>query len=821
MRDAGVIMNKAVMTEEKLTESVQGEGVVQAPAQKEEKTKIVYEGGGSLDARPGQDGEGVLIDDGRIEAMKEYLSPEELYQDLIARVRRYHPSDDITMIEKAYQVAAKAHEGQVRKSGEPYIIHPLCVAIILADLELDKETIEAGLLHDVVEDTIMTVEEITKEFGPDVALLVDGVTKLQHINFRSDKENGESRTPDQQEVQAENLRKMFLAMAKDIRVIIIKLADRLHNMRTLEFMTPAKQQEKARETMDIYAPIAQRLGISKIKTELDDLSLKYWKPDVYYQLVKDLNERKTEREEFVQQIVAEVSKHMKNARIKAKVYGRVKHFFSIYKKMVNQNKTLDQVYDLFAVRIIVDSVKDCYAALGVIHEMYTPIPGRFKDYIAMPKPNMYQSLHTTLMGPSGQPFEIQIRTEEMHKTAEYGIAAHWKYKEGADAAKSMASQEAKLNWLRQILEWQRDMSDNREFLSLLKGDLDLFAEDVYCFTPNGDVKNLPNGSTPVDFAYAIHSAVGNKMVGARVNGKLVNIDYKIQNGDRIEILTSQNSKGPSRDWLNIVKSTQAKNKINQWFKKQFKEDNIIRGKELIVSYCRSKSIDLLNILKPKYQQIVQKKYGFRDWDAVLAAIGHGGLKEGQVVNRLQEEYEKEHKKEITDETILEKISEANRQKVHIARSKSGIVVKGINDMAVRFSKCCNPVPGDEIVGFVTRGRGMSIHRTDCVNMLHLSAAERERLIDAEWEDTSETEGGGQYLAELKMYADDRQGLLMDVTKVFTEEKIDVKSVNIRTSKKGTATLDMGFIVQGREQLDVVIKKLRQIESVIDIERTTG
>ena len=752
-----------------------------------------------------------VVDGHAVKAPEDYQDLEQLYQALVARVRKYHPSTDISMIEKAYRIAKEAHKDQARKSGEPYIIHPLWVGIILADLEMDKETIVAGMLHDAVEDTAMTLDDITKEFGEEVALLVDGVTKLGQLSYSQDK----------LEVQAENLRKMFLAMAKDIRVIIIKLADRLHNMRTLEFMTPAKQQEKARETMDIYAPIAQRLGISKIKTELDDLSLKYWKPDVYYQLVKDLNERKTEREEFVQQIVAEVSKHMKNAHIKAKVYGRVKHFFSIYKKMVNQNKTLDQVYDLFAVRIIVDSVKDCYAALGVIHEMYTPIPGRFKDYIAMPKPNMYQSLHTTLMGPSGQPFEIQIRTEEMHKTAEYGIAAHWKYKEGSDAAKSMASQEAKLNWLRQILEWQRDMSDNREFLSLLKGDLDLFAEDVYCFTPNGDVKNLPNGSTPVDFAYAIHSAVGNKMVGARVNGKLVNIDYKIQNGDRIEILTSQNSKGPSRDWLNIVKSTQAKNKINQWFKKQFKEENIVRGKELITSYCRSKNIELLNILKPKYQQIVQKKYGFRDWDAVLAAIGHGGLKEGQVVNRLQEEYEKEHKKEITDETILEKISEANRQKVHIARSKSGIVVKGINDMAVRFSKCCNPVPGDEIVGFVTRGRGMSIHRTDCVNMLHLSEAERERLIDAEWEDTSDTEGGGQYLAELKMYADDRRGLLMDVTKVFTEEKIDVKSVNIRTSKKGTATLDMGFIVQGREQLEVVIKKLRQIESVIDIERTTG
>ena len=547
----------------------------------------------------------------------------------------------------------------------------------------------------------------------------------------------------------------------------------------------------------------------------------YSNPEVYYQLVRDLNERKTKREEFVQQIVAEVSKHMENANIKAKVYGRVKHFFSIYKKMVNQNKTLDQIYDLFAVRIIVDTVKDCYAALGVIHEMYTPVPGRFKDYIAMPKANMYQSLHTTLIGPSGQPFEIQIRTEEMHKTAEYGIAAHWKYKESGDGTKGVAKnqEEEKLSWLRQILEWQRDMSDNREFLSLLKGDLDLFTEDVYCFTPNGDVKNLPNGSTPVDFAYAIHSAVGNKMVGARVNGKLVNIDYKIQNGDRIEILTSQNSKGPSRDWLNIVKSTQAKSKINQWFKKEFKEENIVRGRELIAAYCKAKAINLADISKPKYLQIVQQKYGFRDWESVLAAIGHGGLKEGQVVNRLLEEYQKDHKKEITDETILETLSGVPSQKVHIAKSKSGIIVKGIDDMAVRFSKCCNPVPGDEIVGFVTRGRGMSIHRTDCVNMLHLSAAERERLIDAEWEGAGDN--GGQYLAELKMYAHDRQGLLMDISKIFTEAKLDVKSMNVRTSKKGTATLDMGFIVHGRDELNRVIDKLRQVEGVLDIERTAS
>ena len=752
-----------------------------------------------------------IVDGHAVKAPEDYQDPEQLYQALIARVRKYHPSADITLIEKAYRTAKSAHKDQARKSGEPYIIHPLWVGIILADLEMDKETIVAGMLHDAVEDTEMTLEDVAREFGEEVALLVDGVTKLGQLSYSQDK----------LEVQAENLRKMFLAMAKDIRVIIIKLADRLHNMRTLEFMTPAKQKEKARETMDIYAPIAHRLGISKIKTELDDLSLKYSQPEVYFDLVRDLNERKTEREEFVQQIVAEVSTHMKNSHIEAKVYGRVKHFFSIYKKMVNQNKTLDQVYDLFAVRIIVDSVKDCYAALGVIHEMYTPIPGRFKDYIAMPKANMYQSLHTTLMGPSGQPFEIQIRTEEMHKTAEFGIAAHWKYKEGGAGKSVKAQEEEKLSWLRQILEWQRDMSDNREFLSLLKGDLDLFAEDVYCFTPNGDVKNLPNGSTPVDFAYAIHSAVGNKMVGARVNGKLVNIDYKIQNGDRIEILTSQNSKGPSRDWLNIVKSTQAKNKINQWFKREFKEDNIIRGKELIAAYCKTKSINPQNIMKSKYQQIVQQKYGFRDWDAVLAALGHGGVKEGQVVNRLVEEYEKEHKKEITDETILEKISEANNQKVHIAKSRSGIVVKGIDDRAVRFSKCCNPVPGDEIVGFVTRGRGMSIHRTDCVNMIHLSETERERLIDAEWEETAAEENGGQYLAELKMFAHDRQGLLMEISKIFTEAKIDVKSMNIRTSKKGTASLDMGFIVHGREELNRVIEKLRQIEGVMDIERTAG
>ena len=754
--------------------------------------------------------ESVKRADAAVKTMHDFTSPEVLYKELINSVLKYHPSTDISMIEKAYKVASEAHEGQKRKSGEPYIIHPLCVAIILADLELDKETIVAGLLHDAVEDTWMTYEEVEKEFGSEVALLVDGVTKLGQLSYSADKV----------EVQAENLRKMFLAMAKDIRVILIKLADRLHNMRTLQYMRPEKQQEKARETMDIYAPIAMRLGISKIKVELDDLSLKYLKPDVYYDLVHKVALRKSEREQFVGAIVKEVKKHMDDANIKAQVDGRVKHFFSIYKKMVNQDKTIDQIYDLFAVRILVDTVKDCYAALGVIHEMYKPIPGRFKDYIAMPKPNMYQSLHTTLIGPNGQPFEIQIRTYEMHRTAEYGIAAHLKYKESSDGKAPVGkSEEEKLNWLRQILEWQRDMSDNKEFMSLLKNDLDLFADSVYCFTPQGDVKTLPSGSTPVDFAYSVHSAVGNKMVGARVNGKLVPIEYEIKNGDRIEIITYQNSQGPSRDWLKLVKSTQAKNKINQWFKKELKEDNILKGKEMLAQYARAKGFKIANYTKTQYLEAVLRKYGFRDWDSVLAAIGHGGLKEGQVFNKLVEAYDKENKKNLTDEQVLEAASET-QEKLHIAKSKSGIVVKGIHDVAVRFSKCCNPIPGDEIVGFVTRGRGITIHRTDCVNVLNMSETDRTRLIEAEWQqpDTKEKE---KYMAEIQVYANNRTGLLVDLSKIFTERKIDLRSINSRTSKQEKATISMSFEIGSKEELRSLIEKIRQVESVIDVERTTG
>lgn len=759
-----------------------------------------------------------IFDDGKMNDCPEFKDPDALYQELIRCVHKYHPSDDVSMIEKAYNTAGEAHKNQFRKSGEPYIVHPLNVAIILAELELDKETIIAGILHDVVEDTIMTEEDLKTEFGEDVALLVDGVTKLEKIPLSAGGDQPDAKL----ELQAENLRKMFLAMAKDIRVILIKLADRLHNMRTLQYKNPESRQRIARETLEIYCPIAQRLGISKIKIELDDLSLKYLEPNVYYDLVDKISVRKSVREKYIQNIVDEVSEHIKKAGITAKIDGRVKHFFSIYKKMKNQDKTLDQIYDLFAVRIIVESIKDCYAALGVIHEMYKPIPGRFKDYIAMPKPNMYQSLHTTLIGSSGQPFEIQIRTFEMHKAAEYGIAAHWKYKEASDGRKVAAQEEEKLVWLRQILEWQRDMSDNREFMNLLKNDLDLFSDSVYCFTPSGEVKNLPAGSTTIDFAYSIHSAVGNRMVGARVNGKLVTIDYEIKNGDRIEIITSQNSKGPSRDWLNVVKSTQAKNKINQWFKNELKEDNITKGKELLSNYCKTRSIVLSDLMKQDYMNAVMRKYGFRDWDAVLAAIGHGALKEGQIINRMQEMYDREHKVEMTNEEVLAAIAEASAAAAArpvSMKTRSGIVVRGIADLSVRFSKCCSPVPGDEIVGFVTRGRGISVHRTDCVNMMNLPEIERARIIDAEWQ--APENASEKYVAEIEIYANNRNGLLADISKTLTEKNINILSMNTRISRQGMATLQTAFEVESREELNRVIEKIRAIESVVDIERTTG
>ncbi len=761
-------------------------------------------------------------DSGSIKPIKEFVQPEDLYKELIESIRKYHPSADISLIEKAYQTAYEAHKGQVRKSGEAYIIHPLCVSIILAELELDKETIAAGLLHDVLEDTIMTEDEMRQEFGDEVLLLVDGVTKLQHLHLTDNIKNAKDKNADRLEMQAENLRKMFLAMAKDIRVILIKLADRLHNMRTLKYQSREAQIRIARETQEIYCPIAQRLGISKIKVELEDLSLKYLDPEAYYDLVEKISVRKYVREEYVQNLVEQVREEIEEAGIKAEISGRAKHFFSIYKKMVNQGKTIDQIYDLFAIRIIVDTIKDCYAALGIMHEKYKPVPGRFKDYIAMPKPNMYQSLHTTLIGPSGQPFEIQIRTFEMHRTAEYGIAAHWKYKEANNgiSTTTTVTEEEKLSWLRQILEWQRDMSDNKEFMTLLKSDLDLFSDTVFCFTPSGDVKNLPTGSTPIDFAYSVHSAVGNKMVGAKVNGKLVPIDYVIQNGDRVEIITSQNSRGPSRDWLKIVRSTQAKNKINQWFRSELKEENILHGKEVIIAYAKSKGINFPEINKPEYQEKIIRKYGFHDWKSCLATVGHGGLKESQIVNRMYEEYKKDHPVALTDQDVLNAVGENKPEEVQ-KHSKSGIVVKGLYDVAVHFSKCCSPVPGDEIVGFVTRGRGVSIHRTDCINILHLSDMERARLIEAEWQEGAEKEQFGEYHADIKIFCHDRSGLLVDITRVFTEAEINISGIHSNTSKQGIASIEVAFQTKGREQITKIVDKIKQIESVIDIERTTG
>ena len=744
----------------------------------------------------------------------DFTDPEKLYDQLVETIRLYRPTTDLSIIERAYKLAKDAHGNQKRKSGEPYIIHPLSVAIILAELEMDKETIVAGILHDVVEDTTITEAELTRLFGSEVTLLVDGVTKLTQLNYSQDKI----------EVQAENLRKMFIAMAKDIRVIVIKLADRLHNMRTMQYQSPEKQIEKSRETMEIYSPLAHRLGISKIKKELDDLSLKYLKPDVYKQLSEDIKATRADREAFVQKISDEVGKKMEEAGIKAEIDGRAKHFFSIYRKMVNQNKTIEQIYDLFAVRIIVENVKDCYAALGILHDMYKPVPGRFKDYIAMPKANNYQSLHTTLIGPGGTPVEIQIRTEEMHRIAEYGIAAHWKYKESQSGKRVDNAEDEKLAWLRQILEWQRDMSDNKEFLNSLKSDFDLFNDSVYCFTPTGEVKTLPVGSNTVDFAYSIHSAVGNKMIGARVNDRLVTIDYEIQNGDRVEIITSPNAKGPSRDWLKIVKSAQARNKINQWFKAELKDDNILKGKNAIAAFAKTKSLNLAEISKPEYMDSCLVKYGFRDWDSLMAAVGHGTIKEGQVVNKLYEEWNKARLRTMTTEERAEELLlEEKPRQVH--EKQGGINVQGMEGLAVHISKCCSPLPGDPIIGFVTRGRGITIHRKDCVNIQHLSAEDRQRICEVTWPatETGDADDKRLYNAELRIFANNshKSAALVAVVQVLSENNCNLLATSTRQGKNDISTILVSFEVHGTSQLNTVMNRIRQIEYVVDVERASG
>lgn len=717
-----------------------------------------------------------------------FMPPEELYTCLLERIRRYHPSSDLSLVQKAYEVAREAHKGQYRKSGEPYIIHPLCVSLILTDLKMDKESISAGLLHDVVEDTSMTIEELQELFGDEVAFLVDGVTKLGQISDAMDKT----------EEQAENLKKMFLAMAKDIRVLLIKLADRLHNIRTLNFRKPVKRIKVARETMDIYAPLAHRLGISKLKMELDDLSLMYLHPDEYHELVCRLNDTKEERDIFIAAVVEEVQEKLGRNGVTGKVTGHMKHLFSIYRKIVNQNDK--NMIDAFGIQVIVPTVKDCYQALGILHEQFTPVPGKFKDYIAMPKSNMYQSLHTTLLSPQGKVFKVQIRTEQMHLVSQYGITAFWKYKEGNDPYGEQRRSQEKLSWLKQILEWQKDMSDNKEFMKLIKSDFNLFSEQIYCFTPAGDVKNLPSGSNVIDFAYSIHSAVGNKMVGARVNNEAVPMDYIIRNGDRVEIITSQNSSGPSYEWVQIVKTTQAKNRIHQWYHDVQKEINIERGRENLRTYCMTRGITRNEIWKSEFKQKVVQKYAVKDWDSILAALGHGALKEGQIINKLVEEFEKAHKK------------------IHFETCAGGVVVKHAEGTQVRFAKCCCPVPFDEIIGYQTNERGVSIHRTDCENILALPESERRRLIPVEWKEGYKGEKGKSYSAEILITASNRTGLLADLSEILYRSHIDVELLNSKTSSDGIASIQISFHVESREQLNRIMNQLSVVDGISKIER---
>lgn len=716
---------------------------------------------------------------------------------LKTKAQQVYGDEGVKKIKEAYTFAENAHKSQLRSSGEPYIIHPLEVALILMDLGLDVDTVVAGLLHDVVEDTGVPIEELTKLFGAEVADLVDGVTKLGKIAFKT-----------KEEQQAENLRKMFLAMAKDIRVIIIKLADRLHNLRTLEYVDEEKQREKAYETLEIYAPLAHRLGIFKIKWELEDTSLRYIDPKGYYDLVEKIAIKRREREKYIQEIIETLEKKLDEMNIEAEIEGRPKHFYSIYRKMYMQHKTFEEIYDLLAIRVIVNTVKDCYGVLGVVHTLWKPIPGRFKDYIAVPKPNMYQSLHTTVIDSRGELFEIQIRTWEMHRTAEYGIAAHWKYKEGK---KSSSDFDEKLAWLRQLLEWQSDLKDAREFMESLK--IDLFTDEVFVFTPKGDVVDLRKGATPLDFAYAIHSDVGNQCVGAKVNGRIVPLDYVLQTGDIVEILTSSSSSGPSRDWLNIVKTSQAKNKIKQFFKRERREENIEKGKEMLEREARRQGYSLSQLLSKDWPETVWRKYGFNSVEDMYAALGYGGITTNQILFRLIDEYKKANKQEREENLTTKK--DTKPQKSHTANDK-GIKVKGIENIMVRLSKCCNPVPGDVIIGYITRGRGVSIHRVDCINLKD-PLVEPQRFIEVEWID----EYKASFSSEIQILARDRQMLLADITKAMSDMKVNVTAVNARTTKNKQVVINIMIEINDIEQLRRVIKQIEKIDNVIDAYRVNG
>ncbi len=726
-------------------------------------------------------------------------------QELIEKIKRYAPNGDLDLIEKAYYYGKKAHEGQLRKSGEPYFIHPIAVANILCDMELDMQTIAAGLLHDVVEDTEFTYEDIKNDFGEEIADLVDGVTKLGQIKYKS-----------KEETQAENLRKMFLAMSKDIRVILIKLADRLHNMRTLKFMPPEKAKAKATETLEIYGGIASRLGIYKVKWELEDIALRYIDSDGYYDLVEKVAKKRSQREAYIEKIVHILKEKFDEVNINCDIYGRPKHFYSIYRKMKNKHKDFEEIYDLMAVRIIVNSVKDCYAVLGMVHTLWKPIPGRFKDYIAMPKPNMYQSLHTIVVGPDGEPLEIQIRTNEMHNIAEYGIAAHWKYKEGKTTVKESKLEE-KLQWLRQMMEWEKDLKDPQEFMDALKDDV--FNSQVYVFTPKGDVIELPAGSTPIDFAYRVHTNVGNKCVGAKINGRIVTLDYKLQNGNIVEILTSANSSGPSRDWINIVQTPNAKSKIRQWFKKERREENIERGSLILEKEFKKYSIPTKDPIIEKYMLQMARKFNQPTVGDLVATIGYGGIMPSQIVPKVKELYEKDYVKKsseikVVDDINKHSIGEQEYTKKRKKSSPQGIIVKGVDNILVRFAKCCNPIPGDEIIGYITKGRGVAVHRKDCPNSNLDNDYFKNRLVEVSWENSN----NAKFEAEIQIQAEDRRGIINDITHIVAIEKVSLNGINARKGKLNIVSVNLLVEVDSIETLTLLMKKVRAIPGVEDIYR---
>ena len=721
-------------------------------------------------------------------------------EDIISTVKKQKGRRDIKIIQKAYEYAKEKHGDQLRKSGEPYIIHPLQVAYTLATLGMDDNTICAALLHDVLEDTDATYTDLEKEFNSEVAYMVDGVTKLGKLKYASVEEQ-----------QVENYRKMFLAMGKDIRVILIKLADRLHNMRTLKYLSRDRQIAIAKETMELYAPLANRLGVYSLKWELEDLSFKYLYPEDFREIVEGIDKKREERLKFIELIMDQIKAELKKQKIDAEVTGRAKHLYSIYRKMKRDNSTLDQIYDLFALRIIVNSVKDCYAALGIVHDLYNPMPGRFKDYIAVPKPNMYQSLHTTLIGPKGTPFEVQIRTWDMHRVAEYGIAAHWAYKESSFFSGKKANvkvEEDKLAWVRETLEWQSEMQDPEEFMQTLKKEL--FEDEVYVFTPKGAIKVLPKGATPIDFAYQIHEQIGHHMVGCKINSKMMPIITPLKSGDIVEILTSDQSKGPSRDWLKFVKSSGARNKILSWFKKNLREENIEKGKEIIERELKKIGVKHDDLFKPEFINAALNRYKYNTIDDMYASVGFGSISSGKIIARMLEEYKKVHKEDDIEKT-LEALS---KEKVHKEKpSQNGIIVKGIDNCLVKLSKCCNPVPGDEIIGYITRGRGVSVHRTDCVNTKKL-LEEGNRIIDVYWSDTKKT----SYSADIEVYANDRIGLLADVVKVLGDNKCNIIAVASKTNRERIAVIELTIEVENTEKLNNVLKNLRKVDSVYEVKR---